>query len=279
MFTSEACIKKFVEDYGFRLSKKLLEVYQIAIRQMINFCEKPYDNITSPDIRSWLNHLYESGYKSSSIKTKMFGLRLFYKYCIEEDLITHNPVKSIPLPKDEDKLPHYLTNEQLSQLRLQCESNLILRAIIEVLYTTGVRLSELVSMKLEDFNWEERTIRIPKGKGKKERIVLFTKECAEHLEAYLHNRCDNLSFVFVNRYCTSSVHRASVQNWLKPYGKKMGIQLTPHTFRHTFAAHLALKGMPLATIQALLGHDNPKNTLIYTRLYQEAQKQIYDQWM
>lgn len=246
---------------------------------MISFCEKPYNEVTTRDIRSWLKHLYESGYKSSSIKTKMFGLRLFYKYCLEEGLITHNPVESIPLPKDRDKLPHYLTIEQLVQLRLLCEGDLKLRAIIEVFYATGVRVSELVNMRLEDINWSERMIRIPKGKGKKERIVLFTNECAEHLNSYLQERRDELPFVFVNRSETNAVTIWSVGYWLRPFGEKMGVHLSPHTLRHTFAAHLALKGMPLASIQALLGHDNPKNTIIYTRLHQEAQKQMYEQWM
>lgn len=279
MLTTEMCIEKFAEDYSARLSKSIIEVYKIAIKQMIRFCEKPYYEILIQDVRSWLRYLDANGYKKSSIKTKMFGLRLFYKYCIEEGYMKHNPIEAIPLPKDDDKLPYYLTNEQLNQLRSLCEGNVMLRAIIEVFYTTGVRLRELTNMKLEDINWAERTIRIPRGKGKKERVVVFTKGCEEYVKAYLATRIDKRPFLFINRYGTEPVHPASIENWLKSFHEEMGFPLTPHMLRHTFAAHLAMKGMKFEYIQALLGHDNPKHTQIYTRLYQEAQKQKYDQWM
>jgi site-specific recombinase XerD len=279
MFTSEACIKQFIDDYSLRMEKNTLKWYETSMRQLLTFCEKPYHEVTTRDVRKWLAHLVEDGYKISSIKQKMFAMRLFYKYCLDEELMTHNPVESVPIPKDEDKLPYYLTQEQLTKLRLLCEGNLRQRAVIEVFYTTGVRLRELTSMKLEDINWEERMIRIPKGKGKKERIVLFTKECAEHLNAYLQDRSDNLPFVFLNHNRNAFICPYSIQQWFVSFREKLGIYMTPHTLRHTFAAHLATRGMSMVCIQALLGHDHPKNTHIYARLNSQAQKQMYDEWM
>lgn len=279
MLISEECINQFVNDYSFKLTRKTLRHYEITIRQLLEFCGKPINEINTRDVRNWLAYLNEEGYKQGTIKNKMFGLRLFYQYCLEEGRMTHNPVEAIPLPKDEDKLPHYLTYEQLKQLRSLCEGNVKHRAVIEMLYSTGVRISELTSMKLEDINWTERMILIQNGKGKKERIVLFSKECLEHLNAYLQNRSDNLPFVFLDRTGTGAIKPKAIRDWFVVFRKKLGIYLTPHTLRHTFAAHLAMKGMPLVCIQTLMGHDNPISTHLYARLHQQAQKQMYDEWM
>jgi site-specific recombinase XerD len=279
MHKTEFCVKQFIDDYSFRLEKTTLKGYETSIIQLLCFCVKPYNEITTRDIRNWLMHLEEEGYKLGSIRYKMYGLRLFYQYCLEEELITHNPVEAVPIPRLDDKLPHYLSIDQLTQLRLLCEGNLKQRAIIEVLYTTGIRRNELASMKLEDIDWSERMIRIPKGKGKKERIVLFTKDCAEHLKAYLQDRRDDLPFVFLNRDGTALVASRTINHWFKSYSEKLGVFMSPHTLRHTFAAHLAMKGMSLACIQALLGHDNPQQTHLYARLHHQARKQMYDEWM
>ncbi|MBH0169310.1 tyrosine-type recombinase/integrase [Fictibacillus sp. 18YEL24] len=246
---------------------------------MLSFSGKSYDEITTRDIRKWLLFLEDNGYKSGTIKYKIFGLRKFYQYCLEEESVKYIPVEGIILPKDEDKLPHYLTNKQLIQLRSLCEGNLRQRAMIEVLYTTGIRLGELINMKKEDINWSERMIVIPKGKGKKERIVLFTKECAEYLTSYLQSRNDDLNFVFVNKYGTRPMIAWNIQEMFGQYRKAIGVYFTPHTLRHTFAAQLAMKGMPLSCIQTLLGHEEPKHTHYYSRLHQQAQKQMYDEWM
>lgn len=172
--TSEACIKQFIDDHCSRLTPEVLEEYKKTVQQLLSFCEKPYNEITTRDIRNWLIHLEEK-LKMSSIKRKLSGLRLFFQYCVEEELIAHNPVESIPIPKKEDTLPHYLTAEQLTQLRKLIEGRLKQRAVIEVLYTTGVRISELTNMKVEDIDWSERMIDIPKGKGKKKELCCLLK--------------------------------------------------------------------------------------------------------
>lgn len=279
MLTSEACIKQFIEDHSFRLEKWTLEAYQVSIVQLLNYCGKPYNEITARDIRNWMIDLEEHDYKRSSIKQKMVGLRLFYQYCVEEKLITQNPVESVPHPKTEDKLPHYLDMGQLAQLRQLVEGRLKQKAVVELLYTSGVRIRELTAMKKEAIIWSERMIHIPKGKGKKERIVLFTKQCAEYLEAYIQSQSVDLPYVFLDRYSKGPLDPRSIQHWFEGYREEMGIYLTPHTLRHTFAAHLAMKGMPISFIQVLLGHENPSNTHLYARLHSHAQKQKYDEWM
>lgn len=279
MKTLDECIKQFIDDYSFKLEKSTLKASETSIRQLVNFCDKPYYELSTRDIRSWLMHLKEKGYMPGSILTKLLALRLFYRYCIEEVLMNYNPVETIPIPKREDKLPHYLTMHQLVQLRMLCDRSVKQRAVIEMFYATGVRIRELTSMKLEDISWSDRIIQIPNGKGKKERIVLFTKECAEHLNTYLKDRDDDLPYVFLNCLKNGPIHRRTIQKWFRIYREKLGIFMTPHTLRHTFAAHLAIKGMPIECIQVLLGHDNPHDTHLYARLHQQAQKQMYDVWM
>lgn len=185
-------IDRFKKDYQFRLDFRTLQSYEFSVRLFYQMIEKPLKDVSKRDIRAWLNELSEMEYKQNTIKSKLIGLKAFFKYCYEERVITSNPAKDIQLRMSEDQIPRYLTKEQLNQLRKIVNGKLLERAMIEVLYSTGVRISELVAMKKEDINWQERSIRIPNSKKKKGRIVLFNRECAEHLKAYLDSRNDNL---------------------------------------------------------------------------------------
>ena len=248
MITSEVCVQKFKDDYRFRLSEKSIILYQLAIVQLLDFCSKPFYELATRDIRNWLVHLDENEYKPVTVKSKLAGIKLFYKYCKEEELVKHDPAVSIPFPEIEDQLPHYLENSQLLQLRRIVENRVYERAVIEVLYATGVRIGELVAMKKEEINWSERIITIPNGKRKKARIVLFTRSCGEYLRKYLEERGDDLQYVFVNTSGTGPASIRTIQDRFMSYRKDLGIHLSPHILRHTFAAHLAIKGMPLACI-------------------------------
>ncbi len=216
MITSEACIEKFKRDYSFRLAVGTVDMYQHAVGQLLAYCEKPFDEINTRDIRSWMHHLYTNGNKPATVKKKLFGVKLFYRYCQEEELMTHNPVSSVTFPEVEQMLPRYLHMDQLTRLRKLVEGREQERAVIELLYATGVRIRELAAMKKEDIDWSERTIHIPNGKRKKGRIVLFTRICAEHLKAYLQKRDDDLPFVFVNTTATGPVCVRTIQKNLVP---------------------------------------------------------------
>ncbi|MDK7669182.1 tyrosine-type recombinase/integrase [Cytobacillus oceanisediminis] len=279
MNTSEECIQRFKDDYCFRLTPESIDFYEISLRQLLMYSGKPLLDITKQDIQNWVIYLDEIGNKPATAKTKIAGLKRFYKYLLEEGVISYNPMEKIPFPQVEDKLPCYLRNDQLSQLREVADGEMRERAIIELLYSAGIRLKELAAMKKEDINWTERIIHIPRGKRKKARIVLFTRTCAEYLKSYLEERKDDLPFVFVNRYGTRPICTRTIQINFKKYKTRLGFHLTPHTLRHTFAAHLAIKGMPLEGIQDLLGHDGPQQAQLYARLYSHARKSMYDEWM
>ncbi|KIY23717.1 hypothetical protein UB32_01380 [Mesobacillus subterraneus] len=276
---ADNCLKQFKEDYRFRLEEKTVNLYILAVNQLLAFCEKPFTEMNAKDIRGWMSSLESREYKVATVSSKLAGIKLFFKYCIEEGFLTKDPAKKIPIPKSEDKLPRYLQRDELLQLRQLVKGKVEERAVIEVFYATGVRLMELVDMKKEDINWSERMITIPNGKRKKERIVLFTRECAVHLKAYLEKREDSQPFAFVNTSRTGPMCSRTINLKFQGYTKKLGIHLTPHTLRHTFAAHLAMKGMPLECIQVLLGHNGLHQTQLYARLYHQARKEIYDQWM
>ncbi|MFJ5563684.1 tyrosine-type recombinase/integrase [Lysinibacillus xylanilyticus] len=272
-------IDEFKVDYGFRLTPKTIYGYQLAVRQMQEHMQKSFDLITKKDIRNWLLKLDEIGYKSSTINRKLVGLKTFYKYCLEEGVLTKNPVKELPFLKVVETIPRYLTKNQLSSLLAHVEGKLFERAIIEVFYATGVRISELIKMKKEDINWSERSILIPEGKGKKSRIVLFDLGCAQYLREYLNSRTDQLPYVFINQRATNKIYVQKINANFRSYSKHLGFRITPHMLRHTFTAHLAIRGMPLESIQQLLGHVTTESTQIYARLYNSARKEMYDNWM
>ncbi|WOV88045.1 tyrosine-type recombinase/integrase [Sporosarcina oncorhynchi] len=278
----ETIIKQFLFDHQFRMEPGTLKLFKTALRQFQLYSGKPFEEITKSDIRSWLNYLStEKGYKPSTLNTKLAALINFYRYCIEEDFITQNPTNNINYVYEEEKLPQYLSMEQLAQLREFLKGRIQERAIMEVLYATGARISELIAMKKTEINWSERYIVIPEGKRKVGRIVLFTIECAEHLKAYLDSRSDDSPSVFLlfNSDGTLPKNSNMLAEWFRYYSKRLEFKVTPHTLRHTLAAHLARKGMPLVYIQALMGHESFHTTRIYAKLHDHARKEMYDEWM
>lgn len=274
----EETLKWFLQDYHHRLEKKTLNLYEKAVTHFFQVCPKTVETITSTDIRKWMLELTQQGYAPSTVMTRMCGLKLFFRYCQDEGILTKNPMEQVKYPEIEDSLPHYLEQEELVKLRDYVKDDLTKRTMIEVLYTTGVRISELAKIKQEDINWSERSIRII-GKRKQERIVLFTRSCEKLLQSYLQQRQDANPYLFVNYRATQPVVVRTIQKQFKKYSRELGLRVTPHTLRHTFAAHLAKKGMPFECIQELLGHDTPEQTRRYARLYHHAQKEMYEEWM
>jgi site-specific recombinase XerD len=278
---TDTCLKQFEMDYRFRLDPESVKRYLCAVKQLIKHTEKNFDAITKQDIRSWLRVLSENGYKPYTIWSKVTGLKTFYKYCKEEGLLLINPAEEVPFPTIGETLPSYLTLEKLTKLRQITDGRSPEeRVIVEVLYATGMRISEMSEMKKEDIQWSERMIQIPRGKQKRGRIVLFTRECEAYLKAHVEDRPNDTPYVFVSpRLQDRPINPDAVGNWFRLYSKKLGFRVTPHTLRHTFAAHLAQKGMPFEYIQILLGHEDPEQTRFYSRLYNQARKEKYDEFM
>ena len=270
-------LQSFINDNSARFSPETIRSYKIALRQFFSFCEKEYGEIKAKDVRSWLASMEEQGLKPRSIHLKLSALKSFYQYCIEESKVKKNPTITILTPKKDDSLPYYLSKRQVALLQELTRNDPRDRAIVEALYTTGVRISELLQIKLEDIKWETWQIWIRKGKGNKERFVLFTHDCAERLKTYLHHRKYDSPYLFANNR-GGHLSRIFVEKRFQEFSEVLGFRVVPHTMRHTFAAHLAEKDMPQSYIQELLGHVNINSTRIYTRLMEQARKKQYDRY-
>lgn len=280
MMDIEKSLHQFQLDYHYRFEPSVIRDYTRMVTRFMSYTEKPLKDIVKKDIRHWINHLFECGFKPKTVTNNLCALKTFFKYCLEEEVIDMDPTKGIAFPKREETLPRYLEKEQLLQLRLVTEGKLLDRTIVEVIYTTGVRINELVKIQRGDISWNERSIYIPKGKGKKERIVLFTRECEEYLKKLLENHLNNSPYVFVSNVNHPNPYRAdTIERWFREYTEPLGFKVTPHTLRHTFAANLARKGMPVRGIQQLLGHESTYSTRIYAKLYDHVRKEQYDEWM
>ncbi|MFE1242964.1 site-specific tyrosine recombinase/integron integrase [Fictibacillus sp. NPDC058756] len=274
---NEKIMQAFFLDHQARFSAETVRSYKVALVKFFTFCDKKYDEVKLSDIREWIASLNQIGLKPRTVHLKISAVKSFYRYAMEEHLVKKNPTLKVKTPKKEDSLPYYLTQLQVALLQELTRNNVRDRAIVEALYATGVRVSELLQIKLEDIKWETRQIWIRKGKGNKERFVLFSYECAERLKTYLELRKEVSEYLFASNR-GGHLSRILVEKRFQEFSKHLGFKVVPHTMRHTFAAHLAEKGMDFSYIQDLLGHANINSTRIYTRLMSHARKQKYDQF-
>lgn len=277
MIMNVTMVESFIRDYENRFSSETIRSYRLSLKQFFAFVEKDFKCVKATNVRAWLAYMEEEGLKPRSIHLKLSALKSFYNYCLEENKIKINPTRTVHTPKKDDSLPYYLSKRQLALLQEHTKDNPRERAIVETLYATGVRISELLDMKLENIKWENKQIWVRKGKGNKERYVLFTHECAERLNYYLKTRNIESDYLFCNQR-GQPLSRVFVEKKFQEYSKELGFRVVPHTMRHTFAAHLAEKNMPQSFIQELLGHVNINSTRIYTRLREHARKKQYDRY-
>jgi site-specific recombinase XerD len=269
--------QSFLDDNKARFSSETIRSYRMALTQFFSFCIKNYDEVKATDIRAWMVSMEENGLKPRTIHLKLSAIKSFYHYCMEENKTKKNPTLTIHTPKKDDSLPYYLSKRQVALLQELTKEDSRDKAIVETLYATGVRVSELLQIKLEDIKWETRQIWIRKGKGNKERFVLFTHDCAERLKTYIQQQNHESVYLFPNNR-GGHLSRVFVEKKFQEFSEALGFRVVPHTMRHTFAAHLAEKNMPQSYIQELLGHVNINSTRIYTRLMETARKKQYDRY-
>ncbi|MBV9215595.1 MAG: tyrosine recombinase XerC [Acidobacteria bacterium] len=250
----------------------------------------PVDQIDRLTIREWMAGLHEQN-KKASIARKLASLRTFFQFLVREGKLDSNPAKQVATPRIERKLPTHLSMEDAVRFIETPDTNTDLgrrdRAILEFLYATGIRVSELVGIDIGDIDFRERLVRVT-GKRKKERIVPFGEPAAQALMHYLEetrgtflNECPeaerDLNAVFLHRrggrLTTRSVGRL-IDKYIKLCADIHSI--SPHSLRHTFATHLLDSGADLRDIQELLGHARLSTTQIYTQVSMEKMIQVYD---
>lgn len=279
----EYFLKSILDQKNY--SKKTFENYNRDLNKFFKFLNdykiKDIKKITKETVR-----LYFLKQKNNNISNRTLGryyssLNSFFLYSIEHEYIGVNPLKFIDYPKYTKKIPEYIYDYQLEKLLNEktsenVEIELRNKLIIHLLLDTGVRVSELVNIKVHDIDVEERIIKVF-GKGSKERFVFFTSKTKELLTNYLIKRkekaiTDNL---LIN-YKGEKLTERSVQKIIKLVGEKIGLDIHPHLLRHTFATDLLNKGADIRMIQELLGHENLDTTQIYTHVSNSRVKEVYD---
>ena len=245
------------------------------------------DNLT---IREYMATLYEKKKKKSSIHRKVATLRTFFRFLCREEILDNNPAMLVSSPRVDRKLPNHLSIEQMVRFIEAPETESVLgkrdRAILELLYASGLRVSELVGLNLLDIDFNNQTLRV-KGKGRKERMVPFGNHAKAALEIYLGVRGELLIeadpddrdplAVFMN-YQGTRITTRSVGRMLDKYCKECTDlpHVSPHALRHSFATHLLDAGADLRTIQELLGHVRLSTTQQYTHVSTDRLMEVYD---
>lgn len=236
-------------------------------------------------LRDYLTSLTKQGIVKASIARKLSAIRSFYRYLVREKIIEANPIERVSSPKLDKRLPSFLTLDEVKRLLeapdLSTPQGQRDRALLELLYASGLRVSELVSLELGQINLDTNEIRVW-GKGSKERVVLMGKPAAEAVRNYLEQGRPKLlgerrnNALFLNRY-GQRIPERRVQRILEQYAKKSGIgkKVHPHMLRHTFATHLLDGGADLRVVQELLGHARLSSTQIYTHVTKGQARKVY----
>jgi integrase/recombinase XerC len=239
-------------------------------------------------VRLYLGLLNEKQYSKATIARKLATLRSFYKFLVKRNHVSSNPVVSIRTPKQEKKLPRFLEYEEVKKLLNTPPVNTWLgardRAILETLYSTGIRVSELVALNMDDIDFLGEVVHV-RGKGKKERIAPIGSSALQVIQHYMEYRNkraqSNGNFdskvLFVNKHGRRLSTR-SVRRKMDKYLKMSGLDpdISPHTLRHSFATHMLNNGADLRSVQELLGHQSLSTTQIYTHLTTTKLKEVYD---
>lgn len=276
--------KDFLEylKYERRVSVNTVDSYGENLLLLKNYNDKYLISLKKEDIKDFLDNV------EATPRTKAHYLTVFnsfYKYLVFMDKIKSNPCDGIKAPKLEKKLPTYLTNEEIAKLfniRLTKPVDYRNKAILEVMYATGARISEVINLELNQIDFEECIIRVV-GKGKKERIIPLDDVAIEALDNYINNyrpfliKNETCNYVFLNKN-GEKISRQMIFKILKNLANKAGItkEISPHTLRHSFASNLLNNGADLRVIQELLGHENLETTEIYSHLQNKKIKDDYN---
>ncbi|MBS0621970.1 MAG: tyrosine recombinase XerC [Verrucomicrobia bacterium] len=265
-------------------SEHTLRNYAIDLRALHTFLgATDLKSVDRTLLRQFLAELSASGASKRTIVRRLSSLRTFFKFATAQGHLEHNPMGEIESPKLDKRIPSSLSYSQVQRLfeipPLDDYLGFRDRTIMELFYSSGLRVSELVALNKEDLRTEELLIRL-QGKGKKERIIPITQNAAEWILAYLNHPARKEAGphpIFLNRFGKRLSSRSVDRSFCK-YLTLSGLaaNITPHTIRHTIATHWLESGMDLKTIQLLLGHSSLTTTTIYTHVSPKFKKQVYD---
>jgi len=280
-----------------KLSDNTISSYKIDLERYVKYLKdigiNNFSLITTLTIQNYLKLLSEIGLMSSSIARNISSIRTFHRFLVDEGIAEKDPSELVQSPKLPKKLPTVLTIQEIDQIFQQIDTSTHIglrdKAIIETLYSTGIRVSELTGMRTGDIFWEENVIRII-GKGSKERFVPFGEKAKVDLHRYIETtrrfyarKRVSKDYLFLN-FRGEPLTRIGVWKLIKKYVKMAGIKkkISPHVFRHSFATHLIEGGADIRAVQEMLGHADISTTQIYTHLdrkyLMEVHKKYHPRW-
>lgn len=266
-------------------SKKTVASYEYDLKDYALFLEK--NNLTIKDdndktLKLYLNYIYDKKISNKSISRHLSSLRTYYDFLKKENIVTENIFKNVKNPKIEKTIPNFISHDKLNEIFTSFnDSDLDIRnrLVIELLYATGLRVGELVNIKIKDIDFGAQSIKVL-GKGSKERYVFYNNTTKEVLKKYLVVRKKIQKkandYLLLNDKGTP-IKEASVRKIIQTTLMKCGIKskITPHTFRHTFATDLLNQGLDLVNVKELLGHASLNTTSIYTHITNDRIKEVY----
>ena len=280
--SSDLTVKSYSEDLN-----SLLEFLTEACATLPAGPETVPGDVTVASLREYVAYLHACGYAKSTVARRLACLRSFFRYLQRKGDVSNNPAKALRTPRSGRKLPHFLTAEQAATLLetppADTDAGKRDRALLETLYSAGLRVAELAGLNVDDWDRDADVLRV-RGKGKKERIAPVGSHATDALDAWLAVRtpaekatADDRAAVFLNRFGRRLTTR-SVARMLDKHILTAGLdgKTSPHTLRHSFATHLLDGGADLRSVQELLGHANLTTTQIYTHVSTTRLKETYD---
>ncbi len=270
-----------------RYSVHTLSNYQRDIHGFIAYCQSQqltdWSSIDTQHVRSYIAQVHRRGLSGKSIQRLLSSIRSLYRFLMKRHWVAHNPALGVSAPKSSRKLPEVLNPDDLDHLLNLSDSEPLAvrdRAMMELLYGCGLRLSELIGLDLNNIEWQEQSLNVL-GKGRKQRIVPFGDKAAQALKHWLklrvHYATQDEAAVFVSQR-GNRISPASVQQRMKKWARVKGLdqRLYPHLMRHSFASHILESSQDLRAVQELLGHANLSTTQIYTHLDFQQLAKVYD---
>jgi len=283
-------ILKFLEElkYEKKYSDLTINGYSKDLDFFLEYLNenniKDYNFVDYQDIRLYINYLYNLKYNNKTISRHISALRSFFKYLKVNNFIKNNPMILVSNPKLEKKLPKYLNFEDIEKLLNAFDNKNYISIrnslILEMLYSTGMRVSEITNIKVSDVSLFDKNIKIT-GKGNKERIVYFGTKCLNLINLYLKKsysilNINNSEYLLLSK-TGKKISDRKIRKIVDDAAKIANIELkiSPHVLRHTFATHMITEGADLRSVQELLGHENLSTTQIYTHLTNEKIRNVY----
>lgn len=280
--------------YERNMSPETIRAYEKDLHQFLRFFSRDDGSQLNPakfdalQLREYLSYLKDKNYQKTTVVRKLATIRSFYKCLLRKGIVSTNPLADIPTPKVEKKVPHFLSTDEVETLLNAPQGNSFQsvrdRAILETLYSTGLRVSELTALNVSDLDMSSEVIKA-RGKGDRDRIVPLGSFALQAIRRYEETRSQvpNINekdpdALFLNRFgdrLSSRSIRKIIDKYIKITG--MSEKTSPHTLRHSFATHLLNRGANLRTVQELLGHKHLSTTQIYTHISTDAVKEAYEE--